>query len=106
MQSKRVLTSIVACVHMWEYFPRRLVSRPYHYSDKVKHVWLNNSDTILHINESDQITDKQSNTVIDGDKAMLAVEKRKEKQKVSTHLARANAHANLGWQNNCLKLTS
>jgi hypothetical protein len=56
-------------------FPlRRLVSRPYHYSDKVKHVWLNDSDTILHINESDQVTDKQSNTVIDGDKAILAVE--------------------------------
>ena len=46
-----------------------------HYSDKVKHVWLNDSDTILHINESDQVTNKQSNTIRDGDnKAMLAVE--------------------------------
>ena len=32
------------------------------------------SDTILHINESDEVTDKQSNTASDGDRAMLAVE--------------------------------
>ena len=62
------------CAHVGIFPLRRLVSRPYHYGDKVKHVWLNDSDTILHINESDQVTDKQSNTVSDGDKAMLAVE--------------------------------
>ena len=81
MQSKRILTSIVACVHVGIFPLRRLVSRPYHYSDKVKHVWLNYSDTILHINESDQVTDKQSNTVSDGDKAMLAVEETKTETK-------------------------
>ena len=62
------------CAHVGIFPLRRLVSQPYHYSDKVKHVWLNDSDTILHINKSDQVTDKQSNTVSDGDKAMLAVE--------------------------------
>jgi hypothetical protein len=62
------------CAHVGIFPLRRLVSRPYHYSDKVKHVWLNDSDTILHVNESDQVTDKQSNTVSDGNKAMLTVE--------------------------------
>ena len=32
---------------------RRLVSQPYHYSDKVKRVWLNDSDTITHIKQND-----------------------------------------------------
>ncbi len=62
------------CAHVGIFPLRRLVSRPYRYGDKVKHVWLNDSDTILHTNKSDQVTDKQSNTVIDGDKAMLVVE--------------------------------
>ncbi len=62
------------CAHVGIFPLRRLVSRPYHYSDKVKHVWLNDSDTILHINESDRVTDTQSNTASDGSKAMLAVE--------------------------------
>ena len=62
------------CAHVGIFPLRRLVSRPYHYCDKVKHFWLNDSGTILHVNESDQVTDKQSNTAIDGDKAMLAVE--------------------------------
>ena len=62
------------CAHVGIFPLRRLVSRPYHYSDKVKHVCLNDSDTTLHINESDEVTDKQSNTVSNGDKAMLAVE--------------------------------
>ncbi len=62
------------CAHVGIFPLKRLVSQPYHYSDKVKHVWLNDVDTILHIKESDQVTDKQSSPVSDGDKAMLAVE--------------------------------
>jgi hypothetical protein len=61
------------CAHLGIVPLKRLVSQSYHYSDKVKHVWLNDSDTILHINESDQVTDEQSNTVSDCGKAMLAV---------------------------------
>ncbi len=70
------------CAHVGIFPLRRLVSRPYHYSDKVKHVWLNDSDTILHINKSDQVTDKQSKTVSDDDKAMLAVEETEPETKV------------------------
>ncbi len=69
------------CAHVGIFPLRRLVSQPYHYSDKVKHVWLNDSDTILHIKESDQVTDKQSSPVSDGDKAMLAVEETESKTK-------------------------
>jgi hypothetical protein len=54
---------------------RRLVSQPYHYSDKVKHAWLNDSDTILHIKQSDQVTEKQSIPVNDDNTVMLAAEK-------------------------------
>ncbi len=53
---------------------RRLVSQPYHYSDKFKHAWLNDSDTILHIKQSDQVTEKQSIPVNDGNTAMLVAE--------------------------------
>ncbi len=53
---------------------KRLVSQPYHYSDKVKHVWLNDSGTIMHIPEGEQVTGKQSTTVNDGNNTMLAVE--------------------------------
>ena len=48
---------------------RRLVSQPYHYNDIVKHVWVNSSDHITHINQSDQVT-----AVEDGSTAMLAAE--------------------------------
>jgi hypothetical protein len=61
------------CAHVGIVPLKRLVSQPYHYSDKVKHVWLKDSDTILHIDESDQVTNKQSTPVSDGDKAMLTV---------------------------------
>ncbi len=67
------------CAHVGIFPLKRLVSQPYHYSDKVKHVWLNDSDTILHIKESDQVTDKQSSPVNDGDKATLGVEETKLK---------------------------
>ena len=61
------------CAHV-EIVPlKRLISQPYHYSDKVKHVWLKDSDTILHIDESDQVTNKRSTPVSDGEKAMLTV---------------------------------
>jgi hypothetical protein len=69
------------CAHVGIFPLRRLVSQPYHYSDKVKHVWLNDSDTILHIKESDQVTDKQSSPVSDGNKAMLVVEETESKAK-------------------------
>jgi hypothetical protein len=62
------------CAHVGIVPLKRLVSQPYHYSDKVKHVWLNDSDTIMHITESDQVTEKQSIPVGDGNAAMLAVE--------------------------------
>ena len=52
---------------------RRLVSQPYHYSDKVKHVWLNDSDTIVHTKQGDQVTENQNIPVNNGDAAMLAV---------------------------------
>jgi hypothetical protein len=61
------------CAHVGIVPLRRLVSQPYHYSDKVKHVWLKDSDTILHIDESDRITNKRSTPVSDGEKAMLTV---------------------------------
>jgi len=53
---------------------KRLVSQPYHYSDKVKHAWLSNSDTIVHTKVDDKVTDKQSSSVKNGNAAMLAVE--------------------------------
>ena len=62
------------CAHVGIMPLKRLVSQPYHYGDKVKHAWLNNSDTISHIKESDQVTNKQSTTISDGNAAMLAVE--------------------------------
>ncbi len=40
----------------------------------------------MHINESDQVTDKQSNIVSDGDKAMLDVEETEtDTESVNTH---------------------
>ena len=53
---------------------RRLGSQPYHYGDKVKHFWLNDSDTIMHQKQSDKVTEKQSISVSDGNETMLAVE--------------------------------
>jgi hypothetical protein len=58
-------------------FPlRRLSKQPYHYSDKVKHVWLNDSDTTLHVPlKDDQVTKMQNAPVNDGNNtAMLAAE--------------------------------
>ena len=69
------------CAHVGIMPLKRLVSQPYHYSDKVKHARLNNSDAILHLKESDQVTDKQSTTVSDGNAAMLAVEETESKAK-------------------------
>jgi hypothetical protein len=62
------------CAHVGIVPLRRLVLQPYHYSDKVKHAWLNDSDTILHIKQSDQVTGKQSIPVNNGNAAMLAAE--------------------------------
>ena len=62
------------CEHVGILPLRRLASQPYHYSDKVKHFWLNDSDTILHIKESDKVAKKQSIPVHDGKEAMLTVE--------------------------------
>ena len=69
------------CEHVGILPLRRLVSQPYHYSDKVKHFWLNDSDTILHIKESDKVTEKQSIPVPDGEEAMLTVEETESKMK-------------------------
>ncbi len=52
------------CAHVGICPLRRLVSHPHHYSDKVKHAWLNDSDTILHIKVDDQVTDKQSISLV------------------------------------------
>jgi hypothetical protein len=62
------------CRHVGIVPLKRLVSQPYHYSDKVKHVWLNDSDTIVHIPEGNQVTGKQSTPGNDGNNTMLAVE--------------------------------
>jgi hypothetical protein len=94
------------CAHVGIVPLRRLVSQPYHYSDKIKHVWFNNNDVIIPIKQSDQVTDKQSSPVSDGNKTMLAVDKRNRERKVSIHQTHANVLANPGWQNNFLKLTS
>ena len=57
------------CEHVGIVPLRRLASQPYHYNDKTKHFWLNDSDTIMHIKQSDQVT-----AVEDGNSAMLAAE--------------------------------
>ncbi len=56
-------------------------------------------------NESDRVTEKQSNTVIDGDKAMLAVEE-KETETKGVDTPDACQCACQPRQNNFLKLTS
>ncbi len=82
------------CAHAGIVPLRRLVSQPYHYGDKVKHVWLNDSDTIMHIKEGDQVTVKQSSPVSDGNTAMLAVEETESTTK------------GVGWWNIFTKLIS
>ena len=62
------------CAHVGIVPLRRLVSQPYHYSDKVKHAWLSDRDTIVSLKQSDQVTEEQSTPVNDGNTAMLAVE--------------------------------
>ena len=64
------------CEHVGIVPLRRLASQPYHYNDKVKHFWLNDSDTIMHIKQSDQVT-----AVEDGNAAMLTVNETAEDEK-------------------------
>ena len=69
------------CAHVGIVPLRRLVSQPYYYNDKVKHVWLNDSDTIMHIKQSEQVTESQSTTVDDENAAMLAAEETAKDEK-------------------------
>ena len=94
------------CAHVGIVPLRRLVSQPYHYSDKVKHAWLNDSDTIVHLKQSDQVTEEQSIPVNDGNITMLAAERTATETKVSIYRAHVNVRANLAWQNNYAKLIS
>ena len=61
------------CAHVGIVPLRRLVSQPYHYSDKVKHSWLDDSDTIVHAKQSDQVTELQNIPVNNGNAAMPTV---------------------------------